>query len=362
MPSTASVGGAGPSTASASASSGQGGSGGAGGGAGGGVTSAATSVASSSSSGCPSTDEICDNGVDDDCDGLTDCADPKCSGPADGRECVAPAPQGWTLIAFAPGATAMCPSGSSVIAVVAEAPTSASSTCDCTCDCSAPENNPCVHGMLAAKIGNANCTALNLTFPVTGGCDSLGVTINNTYGSLRAKPLGIAAIDAPGTGVLPGMQPGASATTCAPDVTAAAGCTGGGVCLPKATSASVCVQMDGDVPCPGAPFINRTVVGATAAVDDQRICAACTCSSSAASCANPMFSGFPNDMCGGNPVNAAVINNTCTFTPNNTDWDGDNHFVYTATPVTPTCSLKGALPAVSGTIKPQSATTICCPP
>ncbi len=140
-------------------------------GAGGNASGTGSITASSGASGCVPTPEKCDDGVDNDCDNLVDCADSDCTSPVDGRECVAPAPTGWTLVAFAPGDTAACPAGYDGMVKVAEAPSSTDTHCVCTCDCQGTANNPCVHGTLSAKIGN-NCTAATLTnVPVTGGCD-----------------------------------------------------------------------------------------------------------------------------------------------------------------------------------------------
>jgi hypothetical protein len=325
------------------------------GGAGGGVTSSTATTAT----GCASTIEICEDGIDNNCDGLIDCADPQCSGPADGRECVAPPPAGWTLVAFAPGDAAACPAGSKETAKVEEAATSADPHCACDCDCAGAENNPCVHGPLTVKIGS-NCSAVTLNLTVTGGCDPLGVKFNQNYGSVKGTPIGVVPIDLPGTGVRPGLQDGAKGTVCAPDNSMAAGCTGGGACLPKTTASSACIESPADVVCPPGPYNKRRVVGAPGAVDDQRTCTACTCTSGAASCSAPTFAGYPDGNCTTASATATLGNNVCAQTPGQSGWDTDDHFVYASNPANPTCTLKGNQPDVVGTVKPASPSTICC--
>src|ERR1700678_3969885 len=48
--------------------------------------------------------EDCTNGMDDNCDGLVDCADPECSGDGGAYSCTAlPTEMGWSLVAFQQG-------------------------------------------------------------------------------------------------------------------------------------------------------------------------------------------------------------------------------------------------------------------
>lgn len=324
--------------------------------AGPGATSTGGSAASTTSAGCIPTAEDCENGQDEDCDGLIDCADPDCTGPTDGRECVALAPAGWTLVAFTLGDVATCPAGYGDLVKVVEAPISGSH-CACACSCPGIQNNPCVHGTLTAVIGNT-CTAVNVAVNVTGGCDPLGVTLGN-YNSIKAKPLAVTPIDVAVDGTLPGVQLGSSGVTCLPSPSDAGGCSGGQACLPKTTSASLCIQSPGEVDCPAGPLTKRTVIG-SGSMDDQRSCAACTCSSSAASCSNPTFAGYTADDCSSNTA-AAVIDNTCHQPPSG-DWKNADRFIYSATPNAPTCALKGPAPDVIGSIKLQDARTICCSP
>ena len=352
-PTTSSVGGAGPS--SASASSGQmGGAGGVGG------ASVTTSAATSTGTGCVSTPEVCNDSLDNDCDGRIDCADDECTDPTDGSACVTDAPSGWTLVAFAPGDGAACPSGYTEIAQVQEAPTSADPTCACNCSCPGNVNNPCLHGALSAKIGSG-CGAVTLNVNVTGDCDSLGQKFNTNYGTIEAAPLKVKAIDVPGTEVLPDTEPGPGGTTCGPSASAAGGCAGGETCLPKAQAASLCIQHDGDLPCPGGGPSKRRVVGDPNAVNDLRTCAACTCSSNAASCSNATFAGYLDNTCTSTPAPAALAAGTCTSLSGNLGWLDDTHFKYMATANNPTCTPKGAAPNVSGSVEFQAPKTICCP-
>ena len=64
-----------------------------------GTTNDVVTIEASPVDGCKATGpEKCTNGVDDDCNGLTDCADPACQ--TQGYACAAPAPGGWDFVAF----------------------------------------------------------------------------------------------------------------------------------------------------------------------------------------------------------------------------------------------------------------------
>jgi hypothetical protein len=321
------------------------------------TTATVGSAASTTGTGCAGSIEVCDDGIDNDCDGAVDCADTDCTGPTDGRICVAPAPLGWTLIAFGPGDT--CSPGYAKLAKVEEAPTSTDSTCSCACDCAGAKNNPCTNGPLTVHIG-MGCSFFNLDLTVTGGCDPIGMPIMSTAQSIKTVPLPVTPVDVPGTAKLPGTLPGAAGTTCTPIADLAGGCSPGDACVPRPASASLCIEHDGDVACPAGAYSQRSVVGAPGAVTDKRSCAACTCSSSAASCSNPTFSAYSNSSCLGGADTAQLVANVCVQA--NAPFTNDDYFIYSATPTAPTCQIGGAPPAVVGAVEPKSPTTICCMP
>ncbi len=76
--------------------------------------------------------EICNNGIDDDCNGLVDCADPACTA---GWTCTAaPVPSGWSVVSYAQSSRPACPAGYGTPADVVEGPIGAPATCGCTCN------------------------------------------------------------------------------------------------------------------------------------------------------------------------------------------------------------------------------------
>ena len=357
-PSTTTGGGgdAGPASASASASTST--SAGPGGGGGGGTTSTATSVASSSSSGCVPSTEICDNGVDDDCDGLIDCADPGCTTPTDGRACVALAPAGWALTSVAPANVGSCPAGYDTPTTLASPPGSASATCDCTCG--ATLSNPCTKGQLTIKSGSS-CTNETIVSNVTGGCDALGTTLAGPHKSILGNVLKAVTVPCGVTLSKPGQVPSGVDLTCAPQASSAGGCAGGQACLPKVPSGQVCVQATGNIACPGgSPFTVKHLVGSPGDVSDQRNCGACSCASNATTCSNATFTAY-TDACANNAVSAS-LDGGCGSADNNASFQNDTHFIYAATPNVTTCTASSGTTPLSGGFVPNSPITICCQP
>lgn len=83
--------------------------------------------------------EICNNGIDDNCDGKVDCADPQCTTPDaggnDGQwQCTdLPSGNGWTIVAYDPSQRVTCPSlyatsPNDVVSAISASPDSCSST------------------------------------------------------------------------------------------------------------------------------------------------------------------------------------------------------------------------------------------
>jgi hypothetical protein len=186
----------------------------------------------------PGPETSCYDGVDNNGDGLVDCADPTCASIA---ACIAAAPAGWTgYAALYDGPTAGAPS------------------------CAAPLST-----MLAP--GNAELTAAPATCtPCTCG-PSNGVAC--------AAGGGAAVISAPAFARL--------GIGCASQTTVAGGCTAD-VCQPRPIApfaTGLCIRQAGDQPCPGGtPYTDRHVF--FAGVDDTRGCTACACGApSGGSCA-----------------------------------------------------------------------------
>jgi hypothetical protein len=306
------------------------------------------------STGCAGTPEVCDNGVDDDCNGLADCADPACSAPTDAHACVAAAPPGWALTVVVPGMSP-CPAGYDTPIVVAPAPPSAGNTCDCTCG--APNANPCTQGVLTVKIGGA-CSTNTVVSPVTGGCDVLGAS-PGSHQSAGGSPLPIVQMACASTATLPAAGASIPETMCAPTSSGAQGCAAGQACLPSAASASQCITASGDKACPAGPYSARSVVGTPGDLADERTCGACNCTSDAKTCSGAMFTAYTDNCL--SSASTVAIDGSC-YTLGVGAFNLDTHFIYKATPNVASCTPANPSPALAGQFEPLAPMTLCCLP
>lgn len=101
---------------------------------------------------CDAAVEDCTNGLDDNCNGLVDCADPECA--SQGFACTPAVPVGWSLVAYVENARPSCPVGWGASAPNVEGPDGGGA---CQCACGAPTVNPCVQGTLSMSLGQNVC-------------------------------------------------------------------------------------------------------------------------------------------------------------------------------------------------------------
>ncbi len=172
----------------------------------------------------------CFDGVDNDRDGLVDCADPGCAAVA---SCVAEIPDGWTGHAMLyDGDPASPPAG-----------------------CSGVWTNELVAGRSAPSGTGASCSACGCASPSGGSCAAVG-------GDATVSPPSAARV-------------GIACTMAATEP--AAGCTAG-ACLPTPAGdyvTGLCIYHSGEVACPAGAFGDRHVF--YAGTLDTRGCEACAC-------------------------------------------------------------------------------------
>jgi hypothetical protein len=332
----------------------------------GGASSTSGSVAhsaSASTGGCATgTTEICDDGIDNNCDGMVDCEDPLCQ--AANYACAPAAPSGWTVVDFTPDTTPACSTGYGNAEMLSPAPTSPDM---CTCACGAPQKNPCAQGVFIVTFGFSQCGGPPVPLTSDGTCNpvgAMGATIGTGNGTpwsdAKAKPLGATMVACDTTTTLPAVTPGVAGRSCAPTSPAGKGCPNSGACLPTVPAAAWCIRTDGDVPCPSPSFTQRHVVSDPTDVMDGRACGACTCTSNATSCSNASFTTYNNAACtGGSGVTATADSGCHDFMVGGNN-SGDSYFKYSATANTLACSGGGSV-GLTGAVTLKNPKTICCP-
>jgi hypothetical protein len=340
-----SSGGAASATGGATSAGGMAGSVGAMGGAApgeGGAFADAAATDSSKPDVCVATGvERCFDGIDNDCNGLGDCADPACAVAA---TCVPdPAPLD---VAVRVAAGAACPAGF-------EAPVDLSSGLEpgagCTaCGCTAGALTCQAEiAALATNSGGPSACDATVTSKVVrdvDGCTFIAnaLGIGNLTGVKAAVPC------TPGTNaVLPASW--ATATRLCKTNAVGTGCNAGFVCAPAVPAPAVaerCAVATGTKACP-AGYASRGAFYAR--YDDTRACS-CTCEASGDCTGTSVVQH--QDSCAA--AGTVLTTGTRTCTGGKHDW----YVTVTGTPAgNPTCTGKTKL---TGTVTPAEPHTVCC--
>jgi hypothetical protein len=321
---------------------------------------AALDAASGADACTPQGNENCTNGVDDDCNGLVDCADPAC-GPQ--YECVPTIPSGWNSAALSIGSRGGCPSGFASQRDVVLDPTGGAASCTCNCSSSGTAScekgsvtfygpnlfgNDCsIIGSSATDVADGACRS-NLPFGLFGfgiGANApirvskIALTPNTCTGNVSAN--------VPPAGTQEGKRCTAQTTT------VGGGCSAGLVCARRVGGAyQSCVAKGGSDSCPsGWPTKHDTGTSVT----DTRACSACTCGTTA-SCGPATVTFFSGNSCDGTAA-VATANDSCNAIP--TGGQGASSWRYDAAVLNPGCQKTGGGQA-TGSIAFANAETVCC--
>ena len=304
--------------------------------------------------------EDCSNGVDDDCNGKVDCADPACQ-PA--FLCASAAPAGWSgpvdLFDADVGAPPACAAPYATLAFDGTAdPIAPPATCGCTCS---PPSTASCGNVTVSFFFDSSCKNPCAGSPVTvtpgGACVTGCPGALTMRASLPTATGGTCAGNASTS--LPPIGWGHTARACAaPMSDAPGGCGAGALCVARPTTPSpsvLCVWRSGDVACPGAPYSVRSVY--FTGVNDTRACTACTCDAPGGlTCAASQISTYADGECPSNPAGSIVGDGGCVSAPGSTS-------VVRAGPSSPSGS--GCTPnpvSATGTVVPTGPTTVCCTP
>jgi hypothetical protein len=321
-----------------------------------------TGSGGSSSSGGGSED--CLDGVDNDGNGLVDCADPGCQPEF---ECVAEAPTPWAgyyrvaSATYPAASTLPCPD-SATPEVVFQGPGSAAQCGACSCggltaSCSYPEMGWWVNS------NNCNGAAGQNLAPGDGDCHAFaqncGATCDNDQRAMLTQDSALVAASCPPSGGAPTIGALWSDEHHACKLAdPSGGCSAGTVCVAKPAApydTAVCVRQDGQHACPtGFP----NAIDAYGDAVDDRACSACDCDTSGVSCGAGKVVVSDDDACaGGTNADLDVMGATCYSMQNLLDESAGS---YKSVPgaVMGMCTPTGGQP--SGAVTPSGPVTFCC--
>jgi hypothetical protein len=297
---------------------------------------------------CVPSTEDCFNGVDDDCDGLADCADPDCTGGASPIAACVPDPGSFTAGTTVAGNTS-CPGGWPTATPIN----------------SNLNNGSCQAGSCSCMLQNDACSGQIVTYSSTTDCS--GSEAAAAVPSTDTPCQGLVQIPAGtyyeflGAGYSGSCNKGGSPSKVAPGWSNAekfcsggalgSGCPAGSRCLPAGPNHCV-LKAGSQLACP-ANYTLRTTRYYLDFDDSGRSCA-CTCSvNTAGSC-----SGTATVTLWDSPTcnNADLFANAggCM----NNDVHGYNYYSLSGTVTSATCSAPGA--SESGTTSLNNEQTVCC--
>ncbi|MFT3922806.1 MAG: hypothetical protein QM778_09745 [Myxococcales bacterium] len=292
--------------------------------------------------------EDCFNGTDDDCDGLPDCADSECTGPA------ACAPEGMAL-GFLQAAGSTCPTGTTPDAQpLHQNPQSGS--CQ-GCGCGAVSATTCVATVSgttgSCPSGGTPIATYNFTTINSYTCSSNAVSYDNWYG-FHATFTTTPGTCPPNGSPKPSMLAWNSDAVFCRILRSGTGCGTGQVCLPRndtVPTAKLCDQIAS-----GSCQASQTTQTWYTGADDGRSCGACKCTASGAGCSNVKVQ-FGSDY--GCDAYIVVVGDGETACSPQQYGNYSPEAKLIGTPTNATCAASAPL---QGSILPVGATTLCCAP
>ena len=301
--------------------------------------------------------EICEDGIDNDCDGKIDCEDADCQAT---HQCVDAIPTGWGLVAFnATSRAESCPTGYEAAVDVKDVTgVGAGGTCSCACNptvgscgtwgvTTSDTMGTCGGATVTQNAANTGtCTALTSPVVVPNDADTFGVaaapTLPTTCGDTRTKM---------------NVPPINSGRMCPAAQAAGKGCANNGACVRKPTKyPSVCVTQLGSSICPGV-YTQRHTAG-TDTTADNRDCNTCNCQTTSCGASIQLYDATDCTL-GGNKKTSGALVAACSAFP-------DKNFTATHFKVnnaTNGCAVAGVFSnGIVGNIVWDQERTICCKP
>jgi hypothetical protein len=284
--------------------------------------------------------EVCEDGIDNDCNGLIDCADAACNATF---QCVPEPPQGWTVAAASLTSAPACPPLVPTAQDILTASGDSASSCACTCESADPA---CSKGTYTFSFGTACGTSATLDPTIACGAVTAQLA--------KDSELHLAGPPPPST-----CAPSLKKTIAAPQkgrlcqgAPIGHGCASGTICVPRvAPPLQSCITETGDRACPNT-YPAKSFAG-SGVQSDTRDCTACTCQSGTCTGSATFYEG-PN--CNGRTVVVASAL-TCT-TPGN---DAIGASSYALGQFGGGCDVAQKA-ALTGTLTLADQRTICCRP
>jgi hypothetical protein len=314
------------------------------------------------SEGCGKVED-CANGVDDDCNGLVDCADPACMKA--GFACTAgEVPTGWTLVAYSAEKRPVCPTWFEDEQAVVSDVDAGAATCTCNCSGSSAE---CLGTTAYSACGDGCVPCSSTTVNVNNGaCSPIGTSLldGDAYqlDVLGPEPQAQQGTCS-GSGAVMGTPPEPTfhaGATCNVSTPTQAGCSGGAACAPPTGGAfKTCIRHTGTATCPTFGYTQPTLASTgTPGYVDTRACGSCPCATSLGCEQATLVTVYSGGGCTGS---AYGINAYCPAIQTSTTGIASYTVGY-ATTGSSTCQPTASAPPTGTVTLDSHIETICCAP
>jgi len=316
-------------------------------GAGGDSGSGGSSSVSSSSGPCvASSPEDCFNGLDDDCNGTTDCEDAACTTIA----VCEPLPKNAASGVLVPVADA-CPKGFTAAEQIINHGLQDGGCTGCGCTTGQTSCTGEVWYYKDAASCAADTTQTGGTAVGTFGstCDSNPISGGSIYGARtsawKVKP----SCTVSGTADLSPAAWSETMKFCQADAEGK-GCGAGNTCVPKQTTAPHCALAAGSAQCDG---FATTQTDWYTGLTDTRVCGACACTVNNATCKGVQLAIGSDYTC----TNSTLVNEASKLCFANSVYAPPVHLL--GNPKLGTCAADAK---TEGSLTPTGQSTLCCQP
>jgi hypothetical protein len=314
----------------------------------------------------PSGPEVCEDGVDNDCNGQKDCEDTACA-----QFACTKTEADWTFVSVR-AATAgdagaldagddaadgggLCAPGWTNGRTLLDNIRASGATCGCVCG--AANGNPCANGTRTVnfRTGSTNCNDGSGSFTLDGVCRALSFTWSTSYNGADVQPpASIVPVSCATTSTLPPVVDDGAYVVCDKAPGTPATCTNG-ACVLKPGTDKICLMRAGDAHVCPAAYPTRKVLAPT--YTDGRTCNACSCTHNATTCGSRQLSFYTNAGCTQGQRTVAASNACSDISGTGTP----THYRYEATP-DGACAPASATVGLTGGVTLTTPSTLCCPP
>ncbi len=316
---------------------------------------------------CASMRENCQNNVDDNCDGLVDCADPQCMA---GYMCVLVPPPNWSgspmaIAEAAPGTLPTCTAPYPTLLLDEfEGIQFAAAMCSaCSCgpasgvDCSTTYQMFYPDSSCANWCAQANYGICIGILPLLQAC---GPTV---YTTLNNFPSGGSCTPSGGAGTTSSPSWAGELVACAPQSSSApGGCGIASECVPRPPTGfapAPCIEAAGDQACPGGYPNKQNLYYDQTSYTDTRSCSACSCATPTGGACTATMAYYKDGACSVLDVMESVPK-PCSPVPPSGDGGVEAVEQLSWQQVSPgSCAPQGGQP--TGAVTPNNPHTFCCP-